>query len=460
MDFPQFQVPIIGHGMVIGLNAITHVILSHGIAIGVVFFIVLIELIGFIRKDERYDRFGHFAVVPTTIIISSVSAITGVGIWFTIGTLAPRASSEMLRLFFWPWFIESIDFFIEAALILAYYLLWEKMKTRKMKILHIQIGVSYVLGGLASAWLITGIIGFQLTPGQWIWEQNFWSAFFNPSLWPQTFLRFFGGLALGAILMTGLLFFWKKWEDKKALREFRRDALRVFGIGILLFGGIAYVCYRIYWGNIAPTFRINAIFAILTSHFAQSPWVLWLGIWLAVGMIGLLALVNVAGVRLGAKILIIPALLGAIALTAGFERMREFIRGPYVMASYMYASEWTAKETALLKTEGMLDRMYWPAVTEGALSERQQGQALFGHNCTTCHTIGGLNDIRDRVRGRTEDGIAAIINHTREMVPWMPPFAGTDRERRIMAAYLFRLAQERPAVIPSRFPQHKEPRNE
>ena len=57
-----------------------------------------------------------------------------------------------------------------------------------------------------------------------------------------------------------------------------------------------------------------------------------------------------------------------------------------------------------------------------------------------CHTIGGLNDIRERVAGRTTDGIAAIIAHAHEMIPFMPPFSGRREEGQVMAQFLHDLA--------------------
>jgi len=50
------------------------------------------------------------------------------------------------------------------------------------------------------------------------------------------------------------------------------------------------------------------------------------------------------------------------------------------------------------------------------------------------------------------DGIYVILGHTQEMVPFMPPFSGTDQERRAMADFLFGLADGsiKPGV-PSRF---------
>jgi len=440
VDFPQFQVPHLGHGMIIGTNAVVHVILSHGIAIGGVFFITLTELIGFWRKDARWDKFAYYAVVPAAVIISSFSAITGVGIWFTIGTLAPRGAAEMLRLFFWPWFLEWIDFVSEAIIILVYYLLWHKMITRRAKIMHISLGFAYVITGFVSAVLITGILGFQLTPGQWPWHQNFWTAFFNPTLWPQIFVRFFGGIAVGACIISAYLFLWHELENKEAIRRFRHSVLKVYGWGLAISTFLTTGVFLWYMSNIPETFKVNAKFSILTSHFSQTPWVLPLAIIVLLILILLLALVNILGWQTLTKIVVIPAMLASFAFVAGYERMREFIRGPYIMSSYLYASEWTPDETAMFKDNGMHSRLYWPVMTYSMLTPEQEAHEYFGHNCNTCHTIGGVNDIRYRVRNRSIDGISAILDHTNEMVPWMPPFAGNSNERVVLANYLHSLS--------------------
>ena len=105
MRFPHFMVPYLGDGMVIGLNAVVHMILSHGFAIGAFFMIAVAELVGYRSRNTLWEEFGRYAIKPVVIIISSASAVTGVGIWFTIGPLVPRASASMLRIFFWPWYI-------------------------------------------------------------------------------------------------------------------------------------------------------------------------------------------------------------------------------------------------------------------------------------------------------------------------------------------------------------------
>ena len=152
------------------------------------------------------------------------------------------------------------------------------------------------------------------------------------------------------------------------------------------------------------------------------------------------------------KILIIPALIIMFAFGGEFERIREFIRGPYIMPGYMYSNQVLLKENPYLSKEGMLKNAYWFNQTEREPTEVQKGAYLFGANCSACHTIGGINDIRDRVRGRTEDGLAAIIGHTHNMVPFMPPFSGLESERLILAKFLYGLSKGSiSAGTPSRY---------
>jgi mono/diheme cytochrome c family protein len=80
-------------------------------------------------------------------------------------------------------------------------------------------------------------------------------------------------------------------------------------------------------------------------------------------------------------------------------------------------------------------------MTIGDPTDMGEGAFLFAQNCSMCHTIAGINDIKDRILGRTQDGIAVILNHTNDMVPFMPPFSGTERERRVMAHFLYQLSQ-------------------
>jgi mono/diheme cytochrome c family protein len=440
-----------GKGMVIGLNAVTHVVISHGFAIGWVTMITIARMMALRKNSVEWDNLGYSAIVPAAVIISSVGAITGFGIFVTIGVLAPRASGSMVRIFFPPWFIESWVFVAESILLIILYLSWHRLGgTRGGTRKHILLGWIYFCLGMASAFLITGIIGYMLTPDGWPWTHSLADGWFNPSLVPQALLRIFGGLSLGALFML-------LWVSFRTMNlEVKRAALRLYG-AILLICGTATAGFTYWYFTKVPlTYKTHAVFAILTSKLSQSPAIFTAINWFFFAMLILLILVALIGSRLGAKLLIIPALISAIALTAEFERMREFVRGPFLMPGYMLASQVLLKEMPFLSENGNLAHTYWFNAAYPDPDFIQKGQALFGNNCATCHTIGGLNDIRDRVNGRPEDAVYVILGHTNDIVPFMPPFAGTDAERRVMAKYLYTLAREKNPIIPFRYPQHRE----
>ena len=122
------------------------------------------------------------------------------------------------------------------------------------------------------------------------------------------------------------------------------------------------------------------------------------------------------------------------------------------MPGYMYANQILLKESLFLDKHGTLDNSYWYNITTGSPDVINQGAYLFARNCSMCHTIDGINDIKTKVRERPEDGIFVIIGHIHEMVPFMPPFSGTEVERRILSRFLYQLANGKISLEkPSRF---------
>ena len=131
------------------------------------------------------------------------------------------------------------------------------------------------------------------------------------------------------------------------------------------------------------------------------------------------------------------------------------------MPGYMYANQVLLNESLFLEKDGMLKNAYWYNKITDNPEVIKQGAYLFAQNCSMCHTIGGINDIKTKVKGRPEDGIFVIIGHTHEMVPFMPPFSGTEDERRTMARFLYQLSNEKITIAaPSRFAPIKEVHNE
>ncbi len=458
MQFPYFQFPLFGDGLIIAIDAILHVFISHGVAIGMVTMIVLAEYIGHRRCDPEWENLARAAIKPAVIIITSVGAITGVGIWFITSGVVPAAIGSMLRVFFWPWFLEWIVFVLELITILIIYFTWDYWQKEKKKY-HVRLGFVYVVLACVSAFLITGILGFMLTPDGWPSNRSFWSAFFNPTFLPQLAWRISVAAAMGALFIIFYLLF-----SLKITAQFRRVALnyyaKVLAAPLVLMPFCAW-----WWYYMVPEgFKTHAKPSTLLWVIVKSTGLLgifneifWIS--LVVNIIIAFSIIVVAwkGRIFISRLIIVPVILIVMFFVAEYERVREFVRGPYLMPGYMYANTVLLTEKDLFDKEGMLRHSFWFERMAPEATLEQKGAYLFAANCGTCHTIGGKNNIIDRFKGRSEPGIYVILGRTEQMVPWMPPFAGTDEERKITAHFLSNLIENKYLLQePYRYPPVEE----
>ena len=172
--------------------AIFHVMISH-FAVGGGFYLALAE-----RKAMRDGRSywcnvlrGHakFFLVLTGVF----GAVSGVGIWFSIGLANPEATSTLIHNFVFAWAIEWVFFMVELTTAAVYYYTWGRISSQ----LHMKVAWVYAGASFCTLFIINGILTFMLTPGAaWLSvagtgaeATKFWQAFFNPTFWPSLGLR-------------------------------------------------------------------------------------------------------------------------------------------------------------------------------------------------------------------------------------------------------------------------------
>ncbi|MGC2323926.1 MAG: cytochrome ubiquinol oxidase subunit I, partial [Terriglobales bacterium] len=179
MNYPVWQLGFPG-GLLIAAVAVLHVFVSH-FAVGGGAYLVITEHLGYRRNDpdlllyvKRHSKF--FALL--TLVFGAVS---GVGIWFTIGLVSPEATSSLIHTFVWGWAIEWVFFFVEIAAALIYAYNWERLDRRT----HLAIGWIYFIAAWLSLAVINGIITYMLTPGQWLQSKSFWDGILNPTYLPS-----------------------------------------------------------------------------------------------------------------------------------------------------------------------------------------------------------------------------------------------------------------------------------
>jgi cytochrome bd-type quinol oxidase subunit 1 len=105
MDYPPFLVPTIGGSWLIGGNAILHVIIAH-FAVGGGLLVVLTEQLARRRGDALWLGFARRQSAVLVLLSTVLGALTGVGIWFTIGLVQPAATASLIHNFVWGWAIE------------------------------------------------------------------------------------------------------------------------------------------------------------------------------------------------------------------------------------------------------------------------------------------------------------------------------------------------------------------
>jgi mono/diheme cytochrome c family protein len=73
---------------------------------------------------------------------------------------------------------------------------------------------------------------------------------------------------------------------------------------------------------------------------------------------------------------------------------------------------------------------------------RDAGRELFRLQCASCHTLDGYNGIKPLILGWDERMIDHALQRLHRLRGFMPPFAGTEAERKALAKWLAELARQ------------------
>lgn len=443
MDYPIWNLAM-GGGVLIGIVAITHVLVSH-FAVGGGLAIAVIETLAVRRRNPALRALAKRSSLMLILVSTVFGAISGVGIWVTIGLVQPAATSALIHNYVWGWAAEWGFFILEVVTALLYYATWDKVRPRT----HLVIIWLYAFAAYMSLVIIQGILSFMLTPGRWLETHSFWDGIFNPSYLP------------GIVLRTGIcLFLAGAYLTLAALREPDRQArvpmvrlLAVFQVvGILL----AYGGYR-WWEHVLPG-SVRAIFLganpLLPALASTRHLVLW-----ALAAYLLVALFAAASPRLHLWPTAVVAMLVGFAFFGGYERLREGARKPFVIRDFMFSNGILISEIQDLDQRGVLAKAVWAARGSDA-SQEAKGRAVFRAECSSCHTIDGYLSIRKLVAPVDPDMLSGILATMHEEgneyatgaythqghvatdkldYPLMPPLVGTAAEQEALAVYLLTL---------------------
>src|SRR3990172_13010004 len=148
-------------------------------------FVFIIEAIGMVTKDERYDKMAY-EFIKVSLTAYSITAVFGGLLLFTLIIFYPDFIRYMAKIFSPTMLAYAFLFFAESACLYIYYYGWHAMEKGTAKWIHLTIGwmlnvVGTVLMFLANAW-----VTFMMSPhgvdANGVFEGNMWHVIHN-HLW-------------------------------------------------------------------------------------------------------------------------------------------------------------------------------------------------------------------------------------------------------------------------------------
>jgi hypothetical protein len=446
MDFPMFHLDWLNNRFLIAVIAILHVLINHGLAVGYIPYITWMEYKGLKNSksdeitDMKWDAFIYKKMKVAFIITTTIGAMTGVGIWFSASLVSPSSIASLIRVFFWAWFIEWIVFVTEVVLILIYFLTWENSnKSLSAKMRHIRFGWFLAVFSWITMAIIVAILGFMMDPGNWNEHHSLLNGFSNPIYLPQLAFR-----TPTAMLVAGLFGMLLTVIFGKKEPELRAKGIKYAGIWILCWAPLSLIGAIIYWNVLPEAMIANMSTAVGTMQFSEYYDLLKIIIIVAISLVLVLAafaLLKPSKVKIW--MVIIPCFC-AFGFLGVFERVREFIRKPYVIGGYMYSNLLREEDYPLYKKEGILKFATYASTSEINESNKiQAGRDVFMLTCSRCHTTKGVNSITyvfERMYGFGKPldvaSVAGYIPNMHMGRTYMPPFPGNDKELDALAHFI------------------------
>ena len=356
MDFPIFHLDFMGDRMLIAVIAVIHVIINHALAVGFLPIVTLMEYRGYRMKkqgspeSEQWDDLAYKLMFFAFVVTTSIGALTGVGIWFSAALISPASIGSLIRVFFSAWFFEWIIFILEVVFIMIYFLSWKRSRENvRRKRNHVIVGGALSIFSWLTMAIIVGILGFMMDSGAWTQNKTLIDGFFNPVYLVQLLFR-----TPMAFVMGGAAALFLTLYHLKKHSEFRAKVLRNLNLWMFLWTPHVFAAGIYYYHKIPDLMVGNLPVAVGTQAFQN-----WYDslVYLLFALITVSMIVNIwtaVKPKYTSKYLMLITLLVIILTMGSFERVREFIRKPYVIENYMYSNQLLVDDYEKFKEDGLL----------------------------------------------------------------------------------------------------------
>lgn len=431
MNYPIWEVPILGGSWIIGIISCIHIFISH-FAVGGGMYFAVSEWIA--HKNNDHDMYAYlkkhtqFFLLLTTV----AGAVTGVAIWWTISLVNPDGIETLIQTYTLGWACEYVFFVAELAIIFVYYYSWGRVSRDT----HLKLAIAYAISSIMTLVIINGILTYMLTPGGWLESRYWFDGFFNETYWPSLIIRLLIMAAIAGMysLVTAARLPQGEFRSRM-LRHATKWFLPVFVIGPIV---------GFWFANNIPPNVLNTIGGGIQASGVGNFSILARALYLSVILSGTITIFSFVGPYLNPKGFsyktALMFLMCGLLVTSISEWSREMLRKPFVVYDHLYSNGLRVDDIAHINEIGYLNHSKW---SPKDATPMQVGRHMYVGQCLACHTRNGYRSMTKLIGERNEKSIRAFLGTLHESDlsknPYgriMPPVVGTDEELDGLALYL------------------------
>ncbi|MDH4227265.1 MAG: cytochrome ubiquinol oxidase subunit I [Deltaproteobacteria bacterium] len=168
-------------------------------------FVLILEVVGYVRKDGRYDKVAR-EFIRVSLAAHVVTVAVGVIFAAALFFFYPKFMGYMTKIFSPTFYVYAVIFVIDAALLYVYALKWDSMQEGGSKKAHMLIGLALNIAGTAIMFVANAWTTFMMTPAgltpEGFLNGNLWSAIDNPLWHPMNLHRFVANISFGGSVLA------------------------------------------------------------------------------------------------------------------------------------------------------------------------------------------------------------------------------------------------------------------
>ncbi|VAV83037.1 hypothetical protein MNBD_DELTA01-692 [hydrothermal vent metagenome] len=203
-------------------------------------FVLIMEFIGFLRDDERYDR-AAFEFIRISTRAFTVTFLFGVLFVVLLFLLYPHLTKYLGAIFKPTFVFYFILFILENVLLYAYRYGWQRMRSSSLKKIHIALGLLLNLTGVSIMFIANAWTTFMMSPKgispTGVFQGGVWEAMNNPLWHPMNLHRFVANIAFaGAVVgaYSAYRFLGARTDEERARYDWMGYSANFIAIAALL----------------------------------------------------------------------------------------------------------------------------------------------------------------------------------------------------------------------------------